>query len=509
MFRLLACFALLAVSSAAFAANPLMAMTRFLPASLGVLLAAFALTSPAAAEEPLPTQAQAALRTAVDFYAGQVASHGGYVYRYSADLAKREGEGKTGIDTVWVQPPGTPSVGLAYVEAYERTGEKYLLDAGLAAGECLLHGQYKSGGWNASIEFAPEQRVRHDYRVDTERKRRPRNHTSFDDDKTQSALRFLMRLDQALKFENERIHEAAKYALDGVLTAQFPNGGWAQVYDGPTDVAINVSLKGNYPDDWPRKYPGGDYWVFYTLNDNAMADTIEMLLLAEKIYREPRYRDAALRGGQFLISAQMPEPQPAWAQQYNFDMQPVWARKFEPPAISGGESQGVISTLMRLYVETGDRKFLEPIPQALAYLRKSQLPDGRLARFYELKTNKPLYFTKTYELVYDDSDLPTHYGFQVGSRIEQLARQYEQLSKLSQEELARRRDRKPEVPRVTKSLEDQVRRVIAELDERGAWVEAGKLRFHGKGDDTTRIIDSATFARNIDLLSRYLAALKQ
>ena len=51
------------------------------------------------------------------------------------------------------------------------------------------------------------------------------------------------------------------------------------------------------------------------------------------------------------------------------------------------------------------------MPPALAYLKKSLLPDGRLARFYELKTNKPLYFTKTYELTYDDSDMPTHYSF--------------------------------------------------------------------------------------------------
>ena len=463
----------------------------------------------AVADEPLHVQAVAALRRAVDFYAGQVASHGGYVYRYSADLAKREGEGKTGVDTVWVQPPGTPTVGLAYVDAYERTGEKYLLDAALAAGECLLQGQYKSGGWNASIEFAREQRARHDYRVDTGKKKRPRNHTSFDDDKTQSALRFLMRLDQALQFKHERIHEATKFALEGVLKAQFPSGGWAQVYDGPSDAGKQPDLKANFPDNCPRKYPGGDYWVYYTLNDNAMADTIEMLLLADKIYREPRYRQAALRGGRFLINAQMPEPQPAWAQQYNFDMQPVWARKFEPPAISGGESQAVIATLMRLYVETGDRRFLAPIPPAIAYFRKSQLPDGRLARFYELKSNKPLYFTKIYDLVYDDSDLPTHYSFKVKSRIEQLSRQYEELLKLSADDLAKRRERKPDAPRVTESLEEQVRRVIATLDDRGAWVVDGTLRYHGKGDDTRRVIDSATFARNVDLLSRYLAAARR
>lgn len=478
-------------------------------ASWPVLVALVTLVSSAAAEEPLGEQAGQAMQRAVSFYVTQVASHGGYVYRYSADLAKREGEGKTDLDTLWVQPPGTPAVGLAYVEAYERTGEMYLLDAALAAGECLLAGQYKSGGWSASIEFAPEARRRQDYRVDSGKKRRPRNHTSFDDDKTQSALRFLMRLDQALAFKNERIHEATTFALDSVLNAQFPSGGWAQVFDAPVDAAKYEVLTADYPADWPRKYPGGDYWVFYTLNDNAMADTIEMLLLAEKIYGEPRYRQAALRGGEFLILAQMPDPQPAWAQQYDFDMHPVWARKFEPPAISGGESQGVIATLLRLYVETADRKFLTPIPPALDYLRKSQLPDGRLARFYELKTNRPLYFTREYELVYDDADLPTHYGFQVESRVDRLSRQYDELASLSAEELVKRRSRGRELPRITETLEERVRDVIAALDERGAWVEEGKLRHHGKGDDTTQIIDSGTFAANLDLLSSYLAAVRR
>ena len=100
-------------------------------------------------------------------------------------------------------------------------------------------------------------------------------------------------------------------------------------------------------------YPGGDYWHFYTLNDNTMADTLEMLWLAGDVYQDDRYRQAAIKGGEFFLAAQLPEPQPAWAQQYDFDMHPAWARKFEPPAISGGESQGVISSLMRLYIETG------------------------------------------------------------------------------------------------------------------------------------------------------------
>src|SRR5262245_15736742 len=124
-----------------------------LPFRLLAVIALLAAAVPAAAG-PLREEADRALRRAVEFYRDRVAAHGGYVYRYSADLKLREGEGKTGPDTVWVEPPGTPAVGMAYLEAYERTGQEYLLDATRAAADCLVRGQLRSGGWAAAIEVA-------------------------------------------------------------------------------------------------------------------------------------------------------------------------------------------------------------------------------------------------------------------------------------------------------------------------------------------------------------------
>ena len=66
----------------------------------------------------------------------------------------------------------------------------------------------------------------------------------------------------------------------------------------------------------------------YTLNDEAIPDTIVTLLEAAQHYGDSRYKAAAMKGGDFLLLAQMPEPQPAWAQQYNAQMQPAWARRF-------------------------------------------------------------------------------------------------------------------------------------------------------------------------------------
>jgi hypothetical protein len=455
------------------------------------------------AADDLAGDVHAAITKAVLFYSGEVARHGGYVYRYSADLTKSEGESRTGPDTVWVQPPGTPAVGMACLQAYERTGNEVCLRAAQAAAECLLQGQLQSGGWQDRIEFAPEDRAKLAYRTNPRIHSRAKNNSTFDDNKTQSALSFLIRFDRAVRFQHAAVHEAVGYALDAIVKAQRPNGGWPQVWTGPADPREFPARPAAVPAEWPREFPGGDYWHHYTLNDNALVDTLDVLWLAADVYRDERWRQAAIRGGEFLLAAQLPEPQPAWAQQYDRDMHPAWARKFEPPAVSGGESQGVIAALLRLYVETEDARFLQPIPRALDYLTRSQLPNGKLARFYELQTNRPLYFTRAYELTYDDNDLPTHYSFQVPSRVDRLRRDYERLAKLSADGLAKERARFRE-SKAQRPKDEEVRAILARMDERGAWVEEGRLQEHGKNDGTTRIIDSRTFIRHLDILSRYV-----
>ncbi len=463
-------------------------------------------TPPVFGAEPLPESARNAISRAATFYHDKVATHGGYVYQYTADLSLREGEGVTDLDTVWVQPPGTPTVGLAFLKAYERTGDDKLLAAARDAADCLLEGQFQSGAWNGSIDFAPEKRKNYAF-ITTPGKKNARNYSTFDDDKTQAAIKFLMRFDRAADFKDAPVHTAVERALASVLSAQFSHGGWPQGYKAPVDAAITKVSKARYPADWPRKHPGGDYWDFPTLNDNSQVDVMDMLFQASEIYAEPKYRAAALKGAEFLLAAQMPEPQPAWAQQYNYDFEPVWARKFEPPAVSGSESQNVIAMLMDVYCETGDKRFLAAVAPALQYLERSRLPDGQLARFYEMQTNEPLYFTREYVLTKDDSDLPTHYGFKVTCKTDSLRKRYEKLSAaravVLENEKARLWGRNE---KLTPPTEAEVRKIIAALDDRGAWVEQGKLKHHPEKNRERPIISSATFAKNLDVLSRYVAS---
>jgi hypothetical protein len=134
-----------------------------------VVLLGISLAGPARSDETqLRDRAAQALRKATDFFTGQVATEGGYLWRYSDDLARREGEGKASDTTVWVQPPGTPSVGMAFLEAYESTDDPRYLEAARQAGYCLVRGQLQSGGWDYRIYFDPKQRGRYAYRVDSE-----------------------------------------------------------------------------------------------------------------------------------------------------------------------------------------------------------------------------------------------------------------------------------------------------------------------------------------------------
>lgn len=160
----------------------------------------------------LPGEALAAAKKATSFLVEQVSTEGGYLWRYSADLKHREGEGVVETSTVWVQPPGTPAVGQAFVQLFQATGDRQFLDAARAAAESLRRGQMQSGGWQAMVEFEPERRRRWAYRVDPAGSK-AKDQSSLDDDKTQSALRFLIQLDRALEFKDESIHEMTHYGF--------------------------------------------------------------------------------------------------------------------------------------------------------------------------------------------------------------------------------------------------------------------------------------------------------
>ncbi len=462
------------------------------------VLSLLAFASPLRAQEPnadLRADAAKALKTAATYYRTKVASHGGYVYYYALDLKDRWGEGAATADTIFVEPPGTPTVGMAYLKAFEATGEKLYLDAARETAGALVYGQLESGGWTQTIHFGKANRVGK-YRNG---KGGSWNASSLDDNQTQSALVMLMRTDRALDFKDKEIHEAATYGLDRLLGAQFRNGGFPQVWTRAAEDYRATPAK--YPDyDWKTEGRVKNYWDFPTLNDGLAGTVADVLIEAHRTYKDDKYKAALAKLGDFLVLAQMPDPQPGWCQQYSREMVPIWARKFEPAAITGWESQDAMRTLITIARTTGEKKYLEPLPRALAYFNKSLLPDGRVARFYELKTNKPLYMNAKYELTYDDSEAPTHYGWKQPARFQEIEKEYEDA----------KAGRAPEAkPRPAKELEAAARRAVKELDAEGRWVSAfagERLTGQPKFAPGFRYLSSAVFSRNVEALSAYLAA---
>jgi PelA/Pel-15E family pectate lyase len=474
----------------------------------GAILGSLALTLTAA--EPISRdEAAAALRRAATYFSTHAAAHGGYVYFCALDLQQRWGEGAATKDQIFVQPPGTPAVGDAFLRAYAATGERLYLDAARAAGGALAYGQLKSGGWAQVIDFDPKGSKAGLYRNG---RSQGRNHTSLDDNQTQAALQFMARLDRALGFADTTIHDAARYALDALLAAQFANGAFPQGFTGP--VTTQPVMQASYPADWPRTWPNPKYWDYYTLNDGIAGTVAETLLVAHEVYRDERTLAALKRLGDFLILAQMPDPQPAWAQQYSYEMHPMWARRFEPPAIAGLESEDAIATLLKIHRATGDASYLAPLPRAIAYLKTCVLPDGRMARYRELRTNRPLYMNRRgqdYFLTFDDTDLPAHYGWKQPTRIAALEREFAAAQAGSEGRSPLAGEFAAGSPSDAAKLATAAREAIRTLDAEGRWVStyAGeRLVGQPKFAAGFRYLDSGVFIERAEALAAYLAATR-
>ncbi|MEM7011171.1 MAG: nitrilase-related carbon-nitrogen hydrolase [Verrucomicrobiota bacterium] len=464
-----------------------------------------AITSPGApplAEYPHPDTVLDAMKRATSYFRTHVAYAGGYGWRTARDLSESQVEGYSAQAVMGLQPPGTPTVGLAYVEAYRKTGDPMFLQAANEAAQALIWCQMATGGWRSDFDFDRRRARRLHFRRDLmagDLDPGDRRFTSsLDDNKSQSAILFLLELAHASdQRENTPLGEALDFALQQLLAAQTPIGAWGQHYGKPVGPDSPV-VAASFPETWERDFPAVDYTSYYTLNDHNLLNVMRLLIRAHELEEDEVYLDAARRLGDFLLLAQLPEPQRTWAQQYNFDMHPAWARKFEPPSACSLESLSAIESLIEIWLATGDEKYIATIPEAFEWFERSQIEDDVWARFYELETSKPLYCkAETYEVTYDDSDLPTHYGFKVSGLKDDIA-DFRKMIETPRQQLLNKRAEKPESPKNwtsrSRSLSGSARQaILSQTRNEGIWIR----------DD---MIDSALFARNLTRMAHYYEA---
>jgi len=455
-----------------------------------------------AADLPDPATITAAMKKAVIYAHTHLAREGGYASSYDKEGKIGEVEHGKSPTIISIQPPGTTTMGLAILKAYQATGDEVFLTAAKDAVKALLKCQLATGGWDSDFDFDPEKAKKYHLRSDLDagdkEPGKRRNSSTLDDNKTESALLFLLEMthEPACK-EDAELKRCTKFAFDALLAAQAPIGAWPQQFSGPADATAPV-LNASYPETWSRTFPAVKYTGFYTLNDDNLQQIAKVLFRAYELEKDERYLAALKKLGEFFILAQMPEPQPVWAQQYDRDMQPVWARKFEPPSVTGYESIGAMETLHQLWVLTGDEKYLVPIQPALAWFERSKLPDGKHARFYELKTNKPLFFVKdSYELTYDSSNIPTHYSFtdDVQDNIDDFKKKLAQSREELQKKLAGPQTPKEWASRA-KGVADKARKAADSLDSEGRWLKDEQ-------------IDGGEFTKNLNAMAYYVEAAKK
>jgi hypothetical protein len=477
------------------------ALKAFFALSVVTLLSAGDAAGQESPPNPLADRARASIIAAGRVFADELGLEGSYVYEYSRDRKSRRAEGSVDATTGWVEPPGTPAVGAAFLRLYELTGDPSWLDAARKVGGALLRTQLLSGGWHDAMEFDPDKRRSWCYRADgvtpdgceAIKDNRGKNRTVLDDDATQSAIRFLIWLDRTLQGKDKPAHEALVFALNSLLAAQYPNGAWP-VFIETKRRAVDVPVTtASLPGEWPRiwvKPSGGPYYI---LNDNLVRDTVHVLLLAERHFNDRAYLDAAIRGGDFLLKAQLPEPQRGWAQTYDGAMHPVWGRPFEPPAVASMESAGAVSTLLELYGRTGDGSFLEAAKSAGGWILSVRGRDQNWARFYELGANRPIYVDAKEMLTYSPFNLREGYAFRGRWDIPQVL---DQLAAAEQGEPVSEPPFWPSAAdsyRSKSELEAAVRAIVGNRDGSGWWVERGWIR-------------SESFIDAVFIVARYLSS---
>jgi PelA/Pel-15E family pectate lyase len=267
---------------------------------------------------------------------------------------------------------------------------KHLADA-------ILSYQTPSGGWSKHTGYSRGLRQPGmQFTSQNEPGEKPHYVATFDNGSTTEQMHLLAGVWLATKREDCKA--AFIKGLNFIFTAQYPNGGWPQGYP----------LEGGYHDD-------------ITFNDDAMTHVLELLhgiTANEPCYvflDESQRKQAAAalaRGIGCVLKLQVVQNgrKTAWCSQFDpLTLQPSSARKMEPATLSGLESAHIIKFLMTLpnpspgvvaCIESG-LQWLEDVKITgigttnvdgrTIYVADPDATQVRWARFYDLKTNRPVF----------------------------------------------------------------------------------------------------------------------
>jgi PelA/Pel-15E family pectate lyase len=305
-------------------------------AVIGTSTAAPPLTADRIAQ--LPRDRQTALKEYLDASNRQMA----------ADRAVLAAELKrSGLEHPILPPSGFAARSLPL----DRAAEWYVSPDATRLAEIAISFQTPAGGWSKNLNladharrpgehFAPNNLSRFPSAGDFDAPRDPEwtYVGTLDNDATNTELRFLAKVATAAKGEiSSASRSAVLRGIEYLLRAQYPNGGWPQV--------------------WPLQ---GGYHDAITFNDGAMVQTLQVLddVAAARapfpfVPSDVRKRAQAAvnRGIDCILACQIVANgrRTVWGQQHDMlTLEPVAARNYEPVAQSSSESADVLVFLMSL-----------------------------------------------------------------------------------------------------------------------------------------------------------------
>jgi PelA/Pel-15E family pectate lyase len=231
----------------------------------------------------------------------------------------------------------------------DRPAAWYASDEARHIGDTIVSFQTPAGGWGKNMDRSGPVRARGQHYVPIEHL--PANARediktadpdwayvgTIDNNATTSELRFLARVQaQAPGAAGEPYRRAFLKGVRYLLDAQFPNGGWPQVYP----------LQGGYHDA-------------LTFNDDALSQVAE--LLADVAVQRSDYAfvpaqlaaqaaAAEAKAIKIILATQVmvDGKRTIWGQQHDaLTLAPVGARNFEPIALSSDESADLMLFLMK------------------------------------------------------------------------------------------------------------------------------------------------------------------
>lgn len=467
----------------------------------------------------------ASIKKATEFFSTKVSNRGGYVWTVSEDFSRQYGEIPARKSQIWVQN-GTPLVGMALLDVFDITKDKFYLEITKKAADTLVSGQLPLGGWHYMIDFEPKgvqdwyKNQASKFKWGMEEQRFFKNNATFDDGNTANATRFLLRI--YLTTKEKKYRKSLTKALDFIVKAQYPNGAFPQRFPLKYDF-----IHDGFP----------DYTSYYTLNDGATKTNIEVLVEAYEKLGQKKYLDSAIKAVNFLIAAQGPPDQGCWAEQYDpKTMKPVTARTHEPAGFVVRESEQVIEVLESFYKMTGDKKYLRPIPNCLNWfyrLNKEAIELKRpAARYYELGSNLPIYVIRTNETyeggygkyLWSNTQAQgnmqglSNFGNQIPQvrevvNIDPIRKEYERLNLLDAKKARLEYEKSRGWFHFQNSDSKVVLNIIKTMDKRGAWVtdcrvlklDAAEKNGLNSGDfEMIKGYSTGVFVRNLLALAGYI-----